>query len=160
MWIGSKVQHFSRPRRRVILRASAYGGRECPDELERNIAPWVGIDSAIPIGFQTPSTWGGLWRGGGETPQKTYYHPSKHRENLRRYDMEASGSAIEMKFHLPFFVCKLSAVALERTKTLSSSVRTALSQNVEDMTSLYHQCRGKACPLAMPVWALGEAMMD
>ena len=152
------------PRRRVILRASAYGGRECPDELERNIAPWVGIDSAIPIGLDQTRfpPWGEVWRFGGGvyTPQKTIL-PSilKHRWLPQEVWLEASGSAIEMKFPLPFFVCKLSAVALFENKNthvfesqlISSSARTALSQNVEDMTSLYHQCRGKACPLAMPV---------
>ena len=95
-------------------------------------------------------------------PQK--YTMTKRRENLRRYDWKPSNQ-LEMKFPLPFFVCKLSAVALEKTKARKKSketqlnwscVRTALSQNVEDMTSFYHQCRGKACPLAMPVQALGK----
>ena len=42
--------------------------------------------------------------GGGIYPQKTIL-PSiqTHRENLRRYDMEASRSAIEMKFPFAFF---------------------------------------------------------
>lgn len=91
--VGSKVLNKSkRPRRRVILRASAYGGRECPDEVERNIAPWVEINSN-PYRLPKHDSHVRRYDGWGYIPPKNIpIHPNTV-ENLRRYDMEASGSA-------------------------------------------------------------------